>query len=226
MERRTALAVLGLTGEVDLVRLKQRFRTLARDHHPDHGGDPATFQDLHTAYEVLRAALAEAPGPTVPDVARGRPSRADDAYDTGRRLDTATLDAATAALAEGVAARGACRYLSRAPGARSNRLAGSLAIGATSRLAVTLRPPVTSTAPAVAHIELSGRGRAARRALTMLDLGRVGGATWSRRRGDALTVIVARVHGADVGVVAHRAAAATAWLLEVLDWPLSQWRVD
>lgn len=226
MERRTALAVLGLTGEVDLALLKRRFRTLARDHHPDLGGDPATFQDLHTAYEVLRAALAEAPGRAVPDVARGRPSRADDAHDAARRLDAVTLDAATAMLAQRLTTRGECCYLSRAPGARTNRLAGSLAIGTTSRLAVTLRPSAGATAPAVTHIELSGRGRGARRALTTLDVGRIDGAAWSRRRGDALTVIEARVSGADVAAVAHRAAAATARLLDALDWPLCQWRAD
>lgn len=226
MERRAALAVLGLSGEVDLALLKQRFRTLARDHHPDHGGDPATFQDLHTAYEVLRAALADAPERPAPDVARGRPSRSDDAQDTARRLDAAALDAATTALADRLVTRGACRYLSRAPGARTNRFAASLAIGTTSVLTVTLREGGTSTGPRTAHVELSGRGRAARRALSGLDVGRVDGAPWARRRGDALTVIEADVTGEGIDGAAHRAAAATGRLLEALAWPLPQWCED
>lgn len=226
MERRTALAVLGLSGEVDLALLKQRFRTLARDHHPDHGGDPATFQDLHTAYEVLRGALADAPERATPSVARGRPSRADDAQDTARRLDEAALDAATTVLADRVATRGACRYLSRAPGARTNRLAASLAIGTTSVLTVTLRERGAPSGPRTAHVELSGRGRGARRALSGLDVGRVEGASWARRRGDALTVIEADVTGDGVDGAARRAAAATARLLEALAWPLAQWCED
>ena len=226
MERRTALAVLGLTGEVDLAVLKQRFRALARDHHPDRGGDPATFQDLHTAYEVLRVALADAPERAGPDVARGRPSRADDAQETARRLDGAALDAATATVAERLVERGMCRYLSRSPGARTNRLAASLAIGTSSLLTITLREHVAPSGPRTAHLELSGRGRSARRALTGLDVASVEGASWARRRGDGLTVLEAEVAGDDVEAVAHRAAAATARLLEALAWPLTEWCED
>ena len=226
MEHRTALAVLGLSGDVDLALVKQRFRALARDHHPDHGGDPARFQDLHTAYEVLRIALSEAPERAGPDIARGRPSRTDDAQDTARRLDAAELDAAAATLAERIVVRGGCRYLSRAPGARTNRLAASLAIGTTSVLTVTLRESGTATDLRTAHVELSGRGRAARRALSGLDVGRVDGAPWARRRGDALTVIEAAVTGHGADGAAHRAAAATARLLDALGWPLTQWCED
>ena len=226
MEHRTALAVLGLSGDVDLALVKRRFRTLARDHHPDHGGDPATFQDLHTAYEVLRTALADAPERVGPDVARGRPSRTDDAQDTARRLDAAPLDAAAAMLAERIVTRGRCRYLSRAPGARTNRLAASLAIGTTSLLTVALREGHPTTGPRTAHVELSGRGRAARRALSSLEVARVEGASWARRRGDALTVIEADVTGDGVDEAAHRAAAATARLLDALGWPLTQWCED
>lgn len=226
MDRRTALSVLGLSGEVDVPLVKQRFRTLARDHHPDHGGDPATFQDLHTAYEVLLLALSAAPEPAAPDVARGRPSRADDAQETARRLDAAALDAATGELAELLVAAGAGRYRSRAPGARTNRLAGSLAIGTASVLTVVLRDGAAPTGPRTAHLELSGRGRAARRALSDLDVTSVEGAAWSRSRGDAITVLAADVTGSDVAAVAHRAAAATERLLDALDWPLSEWCMD
>ena len=226
MEHRTALAVLGLTGEVDLALVKQRFRALARDHHPDRGGDPTTFQDLHTAYEVLRLALADAPERSSPDVARGRPSRTDDAQDTARRLDATALDAAQSTLAERIIALGSCRYLSRAPGARTNRLAGSLAIGTTSLLSLTLRERGAPAGPRTALIELSGRGRAARRALSGLDVGRVEGAAWSRRRGDALIILAADVTGDDIEAVAHRAAVATARLLDALHWPLNEWCED
>ena len=218
--------MLGLSSEVDLTRLKRRFRTLARDHHPDRGGDPATFQDLHTAYEVLRVAIAEKTERAGPDVARGRPSRSDDVHDMARRLDAAVLDATMMTLAERVVTYGSCRYLSRAPGARTNRLAASLAIGTTSVLTVTLREGGTAAGSRTAHVELSGRGRAALRALSGLDVGRVDGAAWARRRGDALTVIEADVAGDGADGAAQRAAAATARVLDALGWPLTEWCED
>lgn len=229
MDRRTALEVLGLSetspGALDPASVKRRFRSLARDRHPDLGGDPAAFHALHTAYEVLTAALAEgAELPATPTVARGRPSRVDDPTSAVRRLDTDALDTAAVALAERVAGRGAARVLSRAPGARTNRFAASLAAGTTSSLDLVLRRPRTPDGSCTVHVELTGRGRAARRALSGLDLLRVDGAAWSRRRGDAVTVVECDLTGLDAAAVARRAAAATARLLSALDWPLQQWR--
>jgi len=226
MDRRAALDVLGLEDGAGLADIKQRFRTLARDRHPDVGGDPAAFQDLHTAYEVLRADLADPSEPVAPRVARGRPSRTDDTASTARTLDGDALDAATAELARLLATAGAHRCLSRAPGARLNRLAASLAAGTTSSLEVVLAPPRVPGGEHTARIELTCRGRVARRASAALDPGSVGGAAWSRRRGDAITVLEAQVTGQDRDVVARRAAAATARLLVALGWPLTEWRAD
>jgi len=218
MERRTALEVLGLDDGTDAVLLRRRFRTLARDLHPDRGGDPAAFLRLTAAYELLLDELASgsAPArPARPTVARGRPSRGEDAAAATLRLDDVLLDAHGSLLARRIASEGACRYVSRAPGSALNRIAGSLALGTTSSLSVTLRP----TAPPVAHLRLTARGRAARRALSRLDLSEAVGAQWSRRRGDAVTLLEAEMRSPG----AHRAAAAIAELLGALRWPLSQW---
>jgi hypothetical protein len=226
MDRHTALDMLGLEDGAGLADVKQRFRMLARDRHPDVGGDPAAFQDLHTAYELLRAELADAPTVPVPRVARGRPSREDDASTAARTLDTEALDAEAESLAMRLESTGRLRALSRAPGARLNRLAGSLAVGTTSALTVTVEPPRVPGGLHTARIELTGRGRAARRVLSAVDPVAVGGAAWARRRGDAVTVLEAVVAGPDRGTVARRAAAAIARLLATLSWPLTQWRTD
>jgi hypothetical protein len=226
MDRRAALDVLGLADGVGLADVKQRFRMLARDRHPDVGGDPSAFQDLHTAYEVLRAALEEAPESTAPRAARGRPSRDDDAATAARALDADTLDATAMELARRLVANGTVRAVSRAPGARLNRFATSLAIGTTSTLDVVIARPRVPGAGHTARIELTCRGRAARRALAAVDPGAVGGAPWSRRRGDATTVLEAEVRAEDRDLVARRAVAAIARLLATLAWPLAQWRTD
>jgi curved DNA-binding protein CbpA len=219
MDRRHALTLLGLDGAVDAVLLKQRYRALARDLHPDRGGDPVAFVDLTAAYELLRDELDDERPAQRPAVARGRPSRSADPSDGAASLDRVQLGPDAQALAARVTAAGACRYVSRAPGSPFNRLAGSLALGAPSSLTVVVRDRPARDAPGTTSVELVGRGRAARRALAQLDLAAVGAVRWSRQRGDAVTVL-----GADLGhVVAHRAAAAVTGLLDALDWPLREW---
>lgn len=233
MDRSAALRVLGLAEDgpdLDIPALKRRFRALAREQHPDRGGDPQTFHDLHAAYELVLTELTAAEGRaaerTVPRVARGRPSRDDDAGTLARSLDAEVPDGPTLALARELATRSAWRRLSRAPGAWTNRFAPALAIASTSSLdlAVVDGGGVPGPAdPFRVRIELTGRGRAARRALATLGPSDAGGAAWSRRRGDAITVVEAVVTGADRTVVTRRAAVATARLLDALTWPLTEW---
>jgi hypothetical protein len=228
MDRRTALETLGLDGETDAARLKQRFRVLARDLHPDRGGDPAAFRALTSAYELLRTELDGTSALTRPLVARGRPSRSDDATMALLQLDELALDVHGKRLAQHIGSAGSCRYVSRAPGSVLNRLARSLALGTPSSLTVTLRADLgtgTGTVPvaaAVAHVRLSGQARAARRALARLDLTTVGGPPWSRHRGDAITSLEAELRPPD----AHRVAAAVTLLLTALRWPMSEWSPD
>jgi hypothetical protein len=117
--------VLGLDADVDLADLKRRFRTLARDLHPDRGGDPSSFQDLHAAYEVVRGSLADATAAPGSRVARGRPSRSGDAAEAARRLDEQSLGAEPQALARRLADTGSSRSVSRAPGCAIRRLAAN-----------------------------------------------------------------------------------------------------
>lgn len=60
--RRQAFETLGLPYNADAQAIRKAFRTLSRTHHPDLGGDPATYQAITTAYTVLTdpAAAAQA----------------------------------------------------------------------------------------------------------------------------------------------------------------------
>ena len=51
--RSEALALLGLTDPVDDPLIRQRYRELVMQHHPDRGGDPETIQQLNLALGKL-----------------------------------------------------------------------------------------------------------------------------------------------------------------------------
>jgi len=46
--------ILGVGRDADDEEIKRAYRRLAREHHPDTGGDEEQFKELTTAYEVLR----------------------------------------------------------------------------------------------------------------------------------------------------------------------------
>lgn len=49
-----SLAMLELTSDADWEDVKQSYRRLAIEHHPDKGGKDAQFIEIREAYEVLR----------------------------------------------------------------------------------------------------------------------------------------------------------------------------
>mgnify|MGYP000518003634 CR=1 FL=1 len=52
-KRVAAYHALGLPLQADWCRVKAAFRRLAKQHHPDHGGDQDKFVEVRGAYEVL-----------------------------------------------------------------------------------------------------------------------------------------------------------------------------
>lgn len=52
-QREQALAELGLTDPVDDDTIRQTYRRLAMQHHPDRGGDKEKLQDINVAMGVL-----------------------------------------------------------------------------------------------------------------------------------------------------------------------------
>ena len=53
LERQQALTVLGLPPNATRQQIKRRYRTLAKRHHPDRGGDQQQMQRIIAAYELL-----------------------------------------------------------------------------------------------------------------------------------------------------------------------------
>jgi DnaJ-domain-containing protein 1 len=53
LERQQALTVLGLPPNATRQQIKRRYRVLAKQHHPDRGGNPRQMQRIIAAYELL-----------------------------------------------------------------------------------------------------------------------------------------------------------------------------
>lgn len=95
--RRQAFETLGLPYNADAQAIRKAFRTLSRTHHPDLGGDPATYQAITTAYTVLtdpaaaaqadaaaaRAATAQPPAQRPTQPSHRNPRTASGRYNTG-----------------------------------------------------------------------------------------------------------------------------------------------
>jgi DnaJ-domain-containing protein 1 len=52
-QRLEALQTLELSADAPWENIKQAYRRLAAQHHPDKGGDPARFRAIRGAYEIL-----------------------------------------------------------------------------------------------------------------------------------------------------------------------------
>jgi len=52
--RGEALTVMKLSHPTSYPDIKQQYRRLAMQHHPDRGGDPSQFQRLEWAMGILR----------------------------------------------------------------------------------------------------------------------------------------------------------------------------
>ena len=59
LERQQALRVLGLPPNATPQQIKRRYRTLAKRHHPDRGGDQKEMQRIIAAYECLKKDFAK-----------------------------------------------------------------------------------------------------------------------------------------------------------------------
>jgi hypothetical protein len=236
LDRRDALRVLQLPPAADERAVKRAYRRLARTHHPDVGGEVATFHELQLAYEVL---LGGDDG-GVPVVPAGRPSRPREAWSSGRGgparedVDLATIAWEVALprqaaplsrdlIARWLAADGgdpvrALTATSRAPGSRLNRAAPKLSSDLTASLAIG--PATDDRGRLVVAARLTGRSRRARKALDAVGLD--GG--WIRRRGTASTTLRhVAVADAERRVTALRTADGVVALLERSGWDPADW---
>ena len=236
LTRQEALRLLELQPSATRSAVKRAYRQLARRHHPDVGGDPATFHRLQVATELL---LEAGTGEPEPRVVRGRPSRPTTAWDAQqevaaeevdlRTVDWALTPPATGArldrdllavhLAQGTAPLVTeLRATSRAPGSRLNRVAASLSPDLTAHLAV--RADQDDRGRPVVLVEVVGAHRRARRALDRASLE----GPWLRTRGSSTTRLTSTlVPSAQRRATAVRAADRVTGLLERLAWPLPAW---
>lgn len=230
--RRHALRVLALASTADTHDVKRAYRRLAREHHPDHGGDPELFHELQQAFERL---VGDDTVPPAPVVARGRPSRprptpAPDRLDAdlstvdwttprpsvGDRLDRHRT--AAALLCDDGRSVRAVTATSRAPGSRLNGVAIHMAGNMTSTLSI--RPSRDDRGRPVLAVELRGWNRRSRRALEQASLPD----HWTRVRGSSSTrVQTALSRGSQQRATIVRAVDQLERLLGSLSWEFDAW---
>jgi curved DNA-binding protein CbpA len=230
LSRQDAALLLGVAVSADSDEVKRRYRLLARATHPDAGGDPDDFAQIQRAYERLIVDDA----PQSPTQIR-RPSRTPTPPpDLFTYLDTANITwdtppSATAIttaedLAAYLAQPGATALTtftarSRAPGAFSNRFAGSLSHEVTAQLAVSAT--IHGANAAQITITVDARNRRARRAVRRLATD----PRWiKQRRSTGLRLRCVFVSHGDRFNTAVHAAAQTQEILTKLAWPLTQWQ--
>lgn len=233
LSREEALRVLALATTADVHDVKRAYRRLARQHHPDLGGDPEVFQELQQAFERLADDTTATP---TPKMARGRPSRPTPGNDglppadvssidwslaqptTGQRLDRHRM--AVALCHPDADTVASITATSRSPGSRLNAVAPHLAGTMTCSLCVA--PDTDDRGRAVVSIVVRAWNRRSRRALERADL--LG--HWARIRGSSSTLLrTSLVPTHDQRVTVVRTVDRTEELLDRLDWPLRAWTV-
>lgn len=240
LSRSEALAILSLRADADDADVKRAYRRLARERHPDAGGDVAAFRDLQRAYERL---LADATPPRERRAPhRARPSRRTRAADaptrrwseqaaavddidwdgrvSGSGLTALDVDRVARALVRD--ATGPVHPLtarSRGPRSLLNRWLHLVADDLTATLQVR---PARTRGRQGHDVEVWIRvwARGARRlvdAATLPD-------DWVRQRGSSTTTLIRTIAPSeDRQVTAARAARILADGLTAAGWPLSSW---
>lgn len=230
LSRQEAALTLGVALSASPEEVKRRYRLLARATHPDAGGDPDEFAAIQLAYERLTVDDAPAPRTQL-----RRPSR-DPAPppDLATYVQVETINWETAVAVDAIAtAEQLAAHLampstkpitsflarSRAPGAFTNRFAGSLSAEFTSQLAITANPHGTNAAQIT--ITVDAKTRRARRAIRQLATD----PRWiKQRRSTGLRLKCVFVSHGDRYLIAVHAAAQAAEILTRLAWPLPQWQ--
>lgn len=68
-----AWQVLGVTPGCDIETARQAYRALAKEHHPDRGGDAQQFRLVREAWELIRTGRAPKPVAQPVNPFAGRP---------------------------------------------------------------------------------------------------------------------------------------------------------
>lgn len=221
-----AREILAVHGDTTIRGLDRRYRALARERHPDAGGDPDAFRELQQAYELLRRQLGGKPARDV--IRRGAagyvrpappppvdPGEVDwnAAGGPGARL---TRDRLAARAARGVPV---ARTVARSRGPRSplNWLVPVLSADFSSSLTIRAGSP-----EAVEVVLRVAQGRMRGRLLDAAVPTR-----WIRTRENRVVTARRNVPADDdPRVNALHAADVALDLLDLLGWPSSTWRLE
>ncbi len=225
--------MLGVSRTDDESTIRRRYHALARDQHPDAGGDADAFQRLRRAYAVLVVEAPEASKasgspnadpdaprrPPPPDPRPSTPTVDIDEVDWDQPLPTrpAALDRGLLARAGAVANPVATTVAhSRGPRALLNRVTPMLEDGLAARLETGLQLSREELG-----IRITAPTRRTRRLL--LDIRRLDG--WTVHRANSDVVVATR--RVPVGVYARVNSLVLAEVVDgalgALDWPLSAW---
>lgn len=231
-----ARAVLGVSTEADRATIKRRYHLLARDWHPDAGGDPDQFQQIQQAYDLLlRVGPTASATPARPDRAAARRAAADRARQEREKVEPIDLDridwtrplpsSATAldhellaVVAGSLAPIAPLVAVSRGPKGILNRFSHALDDAMTVRLEVGIR--LDDGELGAKFLAQNGKGRA-----KLLELR--GLHHWSVNRLSQDIVFATRPLpiGTYAQVNGLRAADAVGEALDRMSWPMDRWRL-
>lgn len=238
MDDEEALDVLGLRGPVDAATVKRAYRRLARELHPDAGGDADQFHRVRTAFETIRGGTPATRSPAPQEHVASVEQRWWDAHGAWHDapVDRSGVDLTRDAPGEGATRVDVdllasllagdepispVRLHSRAPGSRLHRIITWLQ---PDLLALVSILPAAS-GPRPGHdIEVSVRsaGGKGRRLLA----GATTPGSWTRSRGSESVRIQRRFRPCrDPRDTAVRLAREVADALEAVGWPLGEWFV-
>lgn len=237
-----AARILGLAGAVDAGQIKRAYRELAREHHPDRGGDARIFQQVQAAYDVLRerssAAGAAVRRPDQPPAA----SVGDRWWESSTRwheapVDTSIVDwgtdvpaeppyslsldrLAVALMGEGSPVAPVVAH-SRSPGSWLHRVIGWLQPDLLAELRIGPAEDRGIRGHDV-HVRLTFRSLKARRMVNDASLPQ----GWIQHRGSSTTTIQRVLHPSPSRqATAARVAAVVDELTAACAWPLDDWYV-
>lgn len=240
LTRHEALAVLRLPPSADDREVKRAYRRLARELHPDAGGDADAFHSLQRAYErLLRPDGSGGRRPDGPVARPSRPQGADWAEAPTRPFSDAPADVATVdwdravpdpdatvrldrslvavLLARGDGTGSVARLSGRSRGPRSvaNRFIGMLDPDLTATWTIS-----TADAGDGVVVRLRVWSRKGRRRIESASLP----PGWVTQRASSSTTLMRRFRPApDLPRTAARVASALEEMLEAAAWPLEGW---